>query len=345
MIIIIKEIRPPMDDGSKPPLAGLLILLILSAFWAFAETAFASVSRNKVKVASEHGDSRAKKVLSILDNFDKAITTILICNNITSVVIATVVTVYVTRRFGINFVSISTILTTIVIFFACEMLPKSLAKKNSFKISLFCAGLISFLMKIFTPVSSILTSIGNRVAQKAKDEYDEISVTEDELQDIIEDMTEDGALNEEESDLISSAIQYGDTTVKKILTPMSKVESMNVDLTPEEQFEFLRKQKHSRIPLYKDTPSNIIGILRLRTYFKAYVKNHNIPNVKRIADNVFYTYDNTEISELLPLMSEHRTNICIIKNSKEENLGIVTVEDILEELFGEIYDEKDIVDA
>lgn len=334
-----------MDDGSKPPLAALLILLFLSAFWAFAETAFASVSKNKIKVASEHGDNRAKKVLNILENFDKAITTILICNNITSVVIATVVTVYVTRMWGLSFVSLSTIITTIVIFFACEMLPKSLAKKNSFKISLFCAGLISFLMKVLSPFSGILTSIGNKVASRTKDEADEFSVTEDELQDIIEDMTEDGALDEDQSDLISSALEYGDKTVRKILTPIKDIVAIDVDWDSKEIFEFLKKEKHSRIPVYKDTKDNIIGILRLRTYFKSYVSNHNIPNVKHLMDKVYYAKDNTEISELLPLMSEHKRNIAVVQNRNGRNLGIVTVEDILEELFGEIYDEKDVVDT
>lgn len=332
-----------MDDGSKPPLAALIILLFLSAFWAFAETAFASVSKNKVKVASEHGDNRAKKVLSILDNFDKAITTILICNNITSVVIATIVTVYVTRRWGISLVSLSTIITTIVIFFACEMLPKSLAKKNSFKVSLFCAGLITVFMKVFSPFSYILAKIGNKVAENAKDEADGISVTEDELQDIIEDMTEEGALDEDQSDLISSALQYGDTTVKKILTPCSQVVSIDIDSDKKELFDFLKKQKHSRIPVYEGSPENIIGILRLRTYFKSYVKNNNIPNVKRLMDKVYFAKDSTEISELLPLMSENKTNVAVIKNKDGKTLGIVTVEDILEEIFGEIYDEKDVV--
>lgn len=331
-----------MDDGSKPPLAGLLVLLVFSAFWAFAETAFASVSKNKVKVASERGDGRAKRVLTILDNFDKAITTILICNNITSVVIATVVTVYVTRRWGISFVSLSTILTTITIFFACEMLPKSLAKKNSFKISLFCSGFILLLMKVLSPLSSILTSIGNKVAEHAKDDTDEISVTEDELQDIVEDMTEEGALDEEQSDLISSALQYTDTTVKKILTPVDKIVAINVDDDPEVIFNFLKKQKHSRMPVYKDNIDNIIGVLSLRAYFKSFVKNHNIPNVKRLCNRVFYAKDSTEISELLPLMSENKTNIAVVQNRNKKTLGIVTVEDILEELFGEIYDEKDI---
>lgn len=334
-----------MDDGSKPPLAALLILLFFSAFWAFAETAFASVSKNKIKVASEHGDNRAKKVLDILDNFDKAITTILICNNITSVVIATVVTVYVTRMWGISFVSLSTIITTIVIFFACEMLPKSLAKKNSFKISLFCAGLISFLMKVLSPFSYVLTKIGNKVASRTKDETDAFSVTEDELQDIIEDMTEEGALDEDQSDLISSALEYGDTTVKKILTPIKNMVAIDVDRDTEDIFEFLKKEKHSRIPVYKGTKDNIIGILRLRTYFKSYVENHNIPNVKHLMDSVYYANDNIEISELLPLMSEHKRNIAVVRNRNGKNLGIVTVEDILEELFGEIYDEKDVVDT
>lgn len=333
-----------MDDGSKPPLVALIILLGFSAFWALAETALASVSRNKIKSAADHGDSRAKHVLYAIDNFDKAITTILICNNITSVAIATIVTVFVTGKWGVSFVSLSTVITTLVIFFACEMLPKTLAKKNSFKISLFCTGLITFLMKILSPISFILTYIGEVAAKHTKDETDEVSVTEDELQDIIEDMAEEGTLDEQQSDLISSALQFGDTTVKKILTPRMDITAIDVDDTPEEIFNFIKNQTHSRIPVYEESIDNIIGILRIRKYFNEYVKTKKKPNIKRLIDKVYFAHANTEISELLPLMSEHKTNIAIIKDEYGGTLGLITVEDILEELVGDIWDESDVIE-
>ena len=143
-----------MDDGSKPPLLWVILLLIGAAYCAITETALSSVSKNKIKVASEHGNPSAKKVLAILEQFDKAITTLLICTNIMHIAVASIVTVYVTRRWGLNAVSISTIITTIVVFFVGEMLPKSIAKKQPEKLILRCAGLLGLLMKIFSPLAT-----------------------------------------------------------------------------------------------------------------------------------------------------------------------------------------------
>ncbi|MBO6049423.1 MAG: DUF21 domain-containing protein, partial [Spirochaetales bacterium] len=145
-----------MDDGSKPPLLWVIFLLLGAAYCAITETALSSASRNKIKVASDHGNPRAKTVLSIMDNFDKAITTLLICTNIFHIANASIVTVYVTRRWGLSAVTISTIITTIAVFFAGEMLPKSIAKKLPEKLILACAPLLSVLMKVLSPLSRLL---------------------------------------------------------------------------------------------------------------------------------------------------------------------------------------------
>ncbi|HAJ65027.1 MAG TPA: HlyC/CorC family transporter, partial [Clostridiales bacterium] len=166
-----------------------IVLLFCAMYFAVTETAMASVSRVRIKTAAERGDARAKNALYLLDHFDRAITTILIGTNIVHIAVAAIVTVAVTRRWGLNAVSLSTIVTTIVVFFAGEMLPKSLGKKYNEKLLLGCAGLMRLLMKLFAPLSALLTAIGNGAAKLSKGDP-EISVTEDELYDIIEDMTE-----------------------------------------------------------------------------------------------------------------------------------------------------------
>ena len=331
-----------MDDGSKPPLLWVILLLIGAAYCAITETALSSVSKNKIKVASEHGNPSAKRVLSILDEFDKAITTLLICTNVFHIAIAAIVTVYVTKRWGLTAVSISTIITTIAVFFAGEMLPKSIAKKKPEKLILACSGLLSLLMKILTPFSYILTKIGQSVAKHQKGDVP-VSVTEDELHDIIDEMAEEGALDENQSDLITSALEFGDVTAESILTPRVDIAAIDIEDDPDEILAFIKNQTHSRIPVYEGSIDNIIGVLQIRKFLKSYLQPGRIPDIRETMDKVYYAHQSTEIHELLPQMSKRKLNMAVITDSYGGTLGIVTVEDILEELVGEIWDETDIV--
>jgi putative hemolysin len=219
-----------MDDGSR--LSWLIVILLLfgAMYFAMAETAFASVSRVKLKTDADRGDERAKKALFITDNFDRAITTILICTNIIHISAASVVTVQVTRLWGVSAVTLSTIITTVAVFFVGEMLPKSIARKYSERISLATAGALRFFMLILKPVSALLTAIGNGAAKLTKGDP-EASVTEDELYDIIEDMTHEGSLDEDQGDLISSALQFGDVTVESILTARVDLAAIDVAMS------------------------------------------------------------------------------------------------------------------
>ena len=157
-----------MDDGSRLPWIIAIILLFCAMYFAVTETAMASASRNKVKAAAERGDARAKSALFLLDNFDRAITTILIGTNIVHIAVASIVTVAVTRRWGLSVVTLSTIITTIAVFFLGEMLPKSLGKKYSEKLLLSCAGPMRVLMKLFAPLSALLTAIGHAAAKLSR---------------------------------------------------------------------------------------------------------------------------------------------------------------------------------
>ena len=331
-----------MDDGSKPPLLWVILLLVGAAYCAITETALSSVSKNKIKVASEHGNPNAKRVLAILEDFDKAITTLLICTNVFHIAMASIVTVYVTRRWGLNAVSISTIITTIAVFFAGEMLPKSIAKKKPEKLILACSGLLSLLMKVLSPLSNLLTAIGQSFTKHQKGDAP-VSVTEDELHDIIDEMAEEGTLDENQSDLITSALEFGDVTAESILTPRVDIAAIDIDDDPDEILAFIKGQTHSRIPVYEGSIDNIIGVLQMRKFLKAYLQTGRIPDIRETMDKVYYAHQSTEIHELLPQMSKQKLNMAVITDSYGGTLGIVTVEDILEELVGEIWDETDIV--
>ena len=332
-----------MDDGSRLPWLIAFLLLLCAAYFAVAETAFASASRNKIKTAADKGDGRAKRALYVLDHFDKAISTLLICTNIVHIATASLVTVAVTRRWGLSAVSISTIITTIVVFFAGEMLPKTVAKKYSERCAKACAGPVAFFMRLLAPVSALLTVIGQAAAKLAKGDP-QISVTEDELYDIIEDMTEEGTLDEEQGELISSALQFGDVTVESILTPRVDLVAIDIEDSQEEILSLIKSTNHSRLPVYEGSIDNIIGVLQIRRFIKAYLRQGTALDLRPLLDEVFFIHQSTNIDELLPVMSKRRLNVAVVTDNYGGTLGIVTVEDILEELVGEIWDEDDIVE-
>ena len=332
-----------MDDGSRLPWIIAALLLVCAAFFAVTETSMASASRSRIKASAERGDFRAKKTLYVLDNFDLAISTLLICTNIVHIAAASIVTLAVTKKWGVSAVSISTIITTIVVFFAGEMLPKSVAKKYSDTLALSCAPVLCFFMKLFAPLSKLLTLIGQAAAKLTPGDS-QISVTEDELYDIIEDMTEEGSLDEDQGDLISSALQFGEVTVESVLTPRVDIVAININSSHAELLSLIKSTNHSRLPVYEGSIDNIIGVLQIRKYIKAYLRLGENLDIKPMLDEVLFVHQSTNIDELLPILSKRKLNIAVVTDNYGGTLGIVTVEDILEELVGEIWDEDDVIE-
>ncbi len=329
-----------MDTLPRSPWPWVIILLFIAAFLAVSETAIASANRNKLRVASERGDLRADRALFVLDHFDRAITTILICTNIVHIAAATIVTVYVNARYGAGMVSVSTVIMTILVFFFGEMLPKSVAKKYANRFTLSNSGIITFLMKLLTPLSFALAKIGELASRLTKAEQ-ELTVTEDELHDIIEDMTEEGTLEEDEGELIQSAIEFGDITVRTIMTPIDKVEAINAEDSAEEILEHIKSQVHSRLPVYSGDLNHIIGILQIRNYIRAYLTDKNDLDVRKLLNKPLFVSQDLNIDDLLPIMAEHQFTMAVAHDGHGHSTGVVSVEDILEELVGEIWDEDD----
>ena len=198
-------------------------------------------------------------------------------------------------------------------------------------------------MKLFAPLSALLTMIGQGAAKLSRVDP-EITVTEDELYDIIEDMTEEGSLDEEQGELISSALQFGDVTVESILTPRVDVTAVDVEDPLEDVLSLVRSQNHSRLPVYEGTIDNIIGILQIRKFIKAYLHLGANTEVRPLLDEPFFIHQSTNIDELLPIMSKGKKNMAVVTDNYGGTVGIVTIEDILEELVGEIWDEDDVVE-
>ena len=246
------------------------LLILFAAYLAVTETALAAASRVRMKTLADHGNKRAKKVLEALDHFDRTISTLLICTNIAHLGAASLITLAVTRIWGISAVTLSTFITTLVVFFAGEMLPKSVAKKYADRLALVCVRPLSALIWFFRPASALLAAIGNTVASRTEEETD-VSATEEEIHEIIDDLTEEGTLDEEHGDLISSALRFNDITVESVLTPRVDVDAIDIDDSPEDILRQIQEQNHSRLPVYEDSIDHIIGILRIRRYLRAYL--------------------------------------------------------------------------
>lgn len=334
-----------MDDASRLSLIVVILLILCAAYFAVAETSFASVSKVKIKIRAERGEPKAEKALKVLDNFDLAITSILICTNIVHLSAASIATLAVTRMFpGVSVaVTISTFVMTLAVFFVGEMLPKSIAKKYSERLSLSVAGSLWFFMTVLRPIASVLTAIGNFAARFVKADP-QISVTEDEIYDIIEDMTEEGSLDSERGELISSALQFAETTVESILTSRVDIVALDVDDSLDDILATIRAETHSRLPVYDGSIDNIIGILSIRKFIKTYLREGENTDLRALLDEPYFIHGSTNIDALLPIMSKRRINMAVVADNYGGTLGIVTVEDILEELVGEIWDEDDVVE-
>ena len=331
-----------MDDGSILSVLIILALLLFADYFAVCETSFAAVSRIRLKTAMERGDRRANKAMYVCEHFDKAITTILIGTNIVHLSCASYVTVLVTRRWGLSAVTLSTFVTTLVVFFVGEMLPKSVAKKYSLRLALGTASSLVFFMHLLTPISFVLTKIGEFASRLTKGDS-EVSVTEDELYDIIENMTDEGDLDSEQGDLVHSALAFGDLTAESILTARVDMETIDVDDPLEEILSQVKASRHSRIPVYQDSVDNIIGVLQIRRFMREYLQKREKTDLRSLLDEPYFVHQSAKIDELLSVMSSKKINMTIVTDSYGGTVGIVTVEDILEELVGEIWDEDDEV--
>ena len=332
-----------MDGDSWLSWIPVLLLLCAAAYFAAAETAATSVSRIRLRTRLDQGDRKAKKALYVQDNFDRAISAILIGTNIVHISAATLTTVLVTRTWGAGWVALGTIVCTVAVFFAGEMLPKSIAKRYSERCALATAPSLCFFMRIFAPLAKALSRIGEFFSSLAKGEP-EITVTEDELYDIIETMTDEGELPEERAELVHSALEFGDVTVERVFTPRVDVAALDVNTPPEKILSFIREQRHSRLPVYEGSIDNIIGVLQIRKYVRVYLRERQCPELRSLLDAPCFVHQSASIDELLEELNRRKISLAVVTDNYGGTMGIVTVEDILEELVGEIWDEDDVVE-
>ncbi|MBE6994840.1 MAG: HlyC/CorC family transporter [Ruminococcaceae bacterium] len=330
-----------MDSSGSLIYLLLAVLALAGAYFAAAETAYSSMNTIRIRNYAENGVPRAKQAVRIADRFDKALITMLIGTNITHIAFASLTTMLATRLWGPGSVPAMTVGATVFVFLFVEMLPKSYAGDHSEQLALGFAGSMSFLMKLLTPLSFFFKGVSD-LASKFFGADDMPTVTEEELHDIIDTMEEEGGFEPDKSELVQSALDFGETTVQDVFTPRVDMAALDIDSTSEEILDMIRREKYSRIPVYRDTIDDIVGILQTRKYLKAYLENHDV-RLAELLTPVHFVHKKTNIHELLDEMSRQKTHLCVITDDYGGTMGIVTVEDILEELVGEIWDEDDVV--
>ena len=320
---------------------ALVILVGFSAFFSASETAFSSLNQIRLKSRAEDGDSSAARVLNLAEQYDKLLSTILIGNNIVNIAAASIGTILFTRMLGAERgATVSTIVLTIIVLIFGEVTPKSLAKEMPEKVATAVSPFLVLLMALMTPLTWLFTQwkklLGHFVHSGEAD-----TITEGELMTMVSEAENDGELTDRESELIRSAIEFDDVEVEEILTPRVDVVAVEDDIPLEELAQTFAESGYSRLPVYHGTIDNIIGVVHEKDFYIARLKKAT--KIDDLVVPTLYTTGSTQISQLLRTLREQHHHLAVVVDEYGGTEGIITLEDILEELVGEIWDEHDEV--
>lgn len=321
----------------------LVILVLCYSFFSATETAFSSLNKIKLKALANTGNKRALKTLELSENFTSLLTTILIGNTIVNVVSASIATVLFTNLFGGDGVAISSIVMTLVIMIIGEIFPKNIAKHMPEKFAILVTPLMKLLVFIFTPLTFVFNRFENFFSKMFKDEDDDFA--QEEFLTMVEEANEDGDIEEHEADLITNAIEFNDVDVSEIFTPRIDIIAIDIDEDSNSTIEKLyRDSGYSRLPVYKDSIDNVIGVIHEKEfYYYLLHKKSKSDSIESLLQPVIYTQPQVKISSLLKEFQKKKTHMAIVCDEYGGTEGLITMEDILEELVGEIYDEHDEV--
>jgi CBS domain containing-hemolysin-like protein len=313
--------------------------LLCSGYFAACETAYTGVSKVRLRTLADKGNRRAVKALWICDRFDKTLTTILIGNNIFHAACASLSALLVLRQFSEEYVTYGTLITTVIVYLFAEMLPKSLAKARSEEIALFFASSLQLFIRLLTPVSALFSVI-SRVLSRFFASEDSGTVTEEDLVNIIETIEDEGVLSPEKQALVNSAMEFREKLAEDIMVPIDQVVRVSSAMPLRELAEMVRELPWSRLPVYERNEDNIVGILPVNAFLSSYVAGKPIL-LRKILLKPYVFDKKTEISVLLQRMRLNKLHMVFVVDENRKKVGIITMEDLLEELVGDIQDESD----
>ena len=329
----------PSGSISGGSIALYVFFLLCSAYFACCETAYTGVSRIRLRTMADKGNKRAIKALWVCDRFDKTLITILIGNNIFHAACASLSALMVIRQFDERYVGYGTLLTTVIVYLFAEMLPKSLAKARSEGISLFFAGSMQLLVRLLTPISAIFSGISGLLA-RFFDNGESSTVTEEDLVTIIETIEDEGVLSPEKQTLVNSAMEFRAKLAEDIMIPMDQVVSVPSSIPVQDLARKVREMAFSRVPVYEGNRNNIVGILPVNAFLSRYVSGQPVI-LRKMLLKPYVFHCKTEIPDLLQRMRLNKIHMVFICDDHRKKVGLITMEDLLEELVGDIQDESD----
>jgi CBS domain containing-hemolysin-like protein len=329
-----------MGSHSTTAALAILVLMVLSAFFAATETAFTSINRIKIKNLANDGNHKARRVVHLSERYDDLLSTILIANNVVNIAATSIATVLFINLYGDYGPAIATIFSTVIILVFAEITPKTVAKEVPEKFSMFAAPVIQGIMLVMIPITYFFAVL-KRVTTRIFKVSGHHKITEDELMTMVEEAETDGGIDGEQSELIQNAIEFNDLVAMDVLTPRVDMEAIDIDMTNEEVDEIFRSTGFSRLPVYEDDLDEILGVLNQKDFHNyIYGKDNSISDfVKPVA----FVAGTMKLTALLRKLQQMKSHIAIVVDEYGGTEGLVTMEDIIEELVGEIYDEHDVV--
>ncbi len=324
-------------------IAVIVFFIVMSALFSATETAFSAASLIRLKNLANGGKKTAKMAVKIIERYDKALTAVLIGNNIVNIAASSIATVVFSSVLGANGVAVATLVMTIVVLIFGEVLPKNFAKENAEGFCLMMAYPLNALMFVFTPIIAFFVMLKNLLSRLFKNKNKQPSVTEEELMYMIEEIEDEGVLEEQESNLVRSALEFDETLVEEILIPRVNVIAIDKNEDIESIKDCFFENSYSRFPVYNETIDNIIGILHQNDFCKLYFNGEKdiVPFLKK----PLFVFEYQKISDTLKEMQKEKVHMAVVLDEYGGTSGIVTLEDIIEELVGEIYDESDDEDT
>ena len=330
-----------LDSASIGMIVALIFLVAMSAYFSATETAFTSLNRIRLRTKADAGDRRAAKTLALAEDYDKLLSTILIGNNIVNNVATTIGAVLFIKLIDdLRGPTVSAIVLTVVILIFGEVSPKSLAKEHPEAWAMFATPLLRLFLLLLAPLNFLFSQWKRLLSMVIRNSGGD-GITEEELVGMVDQAETEGGLDEHESDLIRNAIEFNDLEVSEILTPRVDLVAAEEDSSMEEVASLFVESGYSRIPLYHETIDNIVGVIHEKDFYAARYRGETM--VKNLKAPVFYTTGNTKISELLRILQKNKAHMAVVVDEYGGTEGIATLEDILEELVGEIWDEHDEV--
>ena len=328
-----------MDDWFSYIL--LVILIALSAFFSASETAYTTVNKIRLQNYVDAGSKKAKTALFIAENYDRTLTTILIGNNIVNIGASSIATLLFVKLFGPSGAAISTAVMTILILIFGEVLPKSFAKESSEKFALAFSRPLRILMTLFWPVVFLFIQL-KKVAKHISPikEEETPTVTEQELKFIVESIEDEGVLEKQESELVQHALEFDEKTVQEVLTPRVDMTTLDIEDDLQTNIGLVLTERFSRIPVCRGTSDRIIGILHTKDLLEALVRGDAI-DLASMVQPAFFVYKTKKLSSLLADFKRNKTHVAIVTDDYGGTVGMVTMEDLLEELVGDIWDEDE----